>query len=273
MNRIFFLGDIHGDWRPIRNLDSRLEDKLDLHDTIVLLGDAGLNFYFNHRDENLKKKLSKMNCRFFIIRGNHEQRPSICAADKENSTFISDRWEYNYFIINGIEGMMWKENKYPNIFYAEDQPSIYSFIDHETLVIPGAYSVDKYYRLANGWSWFKDEQLSEKEMEIGRLIVQHEKEFDLILSHTCPTMFEPTDLFLDCIDQSQVDKTMERYLSEIEFNAQYKVWLWGHYHAYREYPMKIGRPTYENPRRIMLFNEKAVELSDLFNEEYMVNTY
>lgn len=266
MNRIFFLGDIHGDWRPIRNLNNRLEDKLDKKDTIVLLGDAGLNYYLNYRDEQFKKKLETFNCRFFVIRGNHEQRPSILADENY------DKWDEDWYCINDIEGMMFVEKEFPFIFYAQDRPVMYHFRDHPTLVIPGAYSVDKDYRLMKGWSWFPEEQLSDVEKELGEVVVDIQKEFDLILSHTCPIMWEPTDLFLSMIDQTTVDKSMEKYLSRIEFAAQYKVWLWGHYHLYREYPMNyIGKPTYNNPRRIMLFNDYAVELEDLFNNKYCAN--
>jgi 3-oxoacid CoA-transferase subunit A len=69
-------------------------------------------------------------------------------------------------------------------------------------------------------------------------------------------MFEPTDLFLSGVDQSMVDKTMERYLGEIERNLNYRLWVFGHYHSTRTYP-KI-----DNKQMLMLFNDKAIELED-----------
>ena len=66
------------------------------------------------------------------------------------------------------------------------------------------------------------------------------------MSHTCPLAFEPTDLFLPVVDQSTVDKNMERYLGLIEYKLDYKLWLWGHFHAYRVYPQ------YQNRQCVML---------------------
>ena len=70
-------------------------------------------------------------------------------------------------------------------------------------------------------------------------------------------MFEPTDLFLATVDQSMVDKTMERYLGMIEYNLKYNLWCWGHYHKTRIYPI-----TEDKQQRLMLFNDKVIELKD-----------
>ena len=77
---------------------------------------------------------------------------------------------------------------------------------------------------------------------------------DLIISHTCPIAFEPRDLFLRSIDQSQVDKTMEMYLQEIESMLDYRRFACGHYHADRLYPWD------GNKEKLMLFNEHVVDL-------------
>ena len=128
---------------------------------------------------------------------------------------------------------------------------------YKTLVIPGAYSVDKYRRLEAGWSWFPQEQLSENERLAGlTLIEQQGWNCDLVLSHTCPVIYEPTDLFLSIVDQSMVEKDMERYLGQIEYQLDYKAWLWGHYHQFRDYPRT------DEKYRTMLFNDAAVDLKD-----------
>ena len=84
---------------------------------------------------------------------------------------------------------------------------------------------------------------------------------DLVLSHTCPIMYEPTDLFLPIVDQSMIDKTMERYLGQIEYKLDYRAWCWGHYHKFRDYPRPDGR------FRTMLFNDYAIELNSYMNGE------
>lgn len=43
-----------------------------------------------------------------------------------------------------------------------------------------------------------------------------EKDFDIILSHTCPFKYEPREMFLAVIDQSTVDTSTERWLDTIE---------------------------------------------------------
>lgn len=241
--RIWAIGDIHGSYLPIENFWRRNKDTINFSketDCIILLGDVGANYYLNGRDKKFKQKLEKYPFTYFCIRGNHEARPSLCAAENP------DQWSLEPF----FEGSGWVENNYPDIKYAMDIPYVYNIDGYKTLVIPGAYSVDKYYRLSKGWTWFEDEQLSEKEMNIGRRIVELDPAFDLILSHTCPIQYEPTDLFLPQIDQSLVDKTMERYLGEIEYKTEYKLWLFGHFHSYRVYPR------YKDRQIIMLSDGK-----------------
>ena len=92
------------------------------------------------------------------------------------------------------------------------------------------YSVDKYYRLSRGWSWWPDEQPSP---EIKAYVEQQirEKQFDIVLSHTCPFKYEPTEMFLGGIDQRTVDDSTERWLDTIEESIQYKAWFCGHWHT------------------------------------------
>lgn len=273
--KIYVMGDIHGSFKPIRDFHLRHNCNKEYNEadkTMILLGDAGLNFFFNHRDTEFKKKLGKYPFTYFVVRGNHEERPSICA---ENNP---DKWHRELF----WSWWVWVENDYPYIKYAEDFVALYFIpagieyvepedptqddievpIYYRTLVIPGAYSVDKYRRLQMGWSWFPQEQLNESEMLAGKALLESFNwTCDLVLSHTCPAIYEPTDLFLSVVDQSMVDKSMERYLGEIEYRLNYKAWLWGHYHQFRDYPRPDGR------YRTMLFNDAAVDLCEYMEGE------
>lgn len=258
--KIYLMGDIHGSWKPVRDLYQRHPYTFNANEnTLILLGDAGLNFFFNHRDEEFKKKLGKFPFTYFVVRGNHEERPSICAERNPS------KWEREPF----WGWWVWVEKEYPYIKYAEDCVAFYHIPYKEeenerctpsfanTLIIPGAYSVDKYRRLEAGWSWFPQEQLSESEKLAGlHLIEQKEWKCDLVLSHTCPIIYEPTDLFLSVVDQSMVEKDMERYLGHIEYRLDYKAWLWGHYHQFRDYSRTDER------YRTMLFNDAAIDLAD-----------
>lgn len=264
--KTYICGDIHGSFIPIREFlrrNPRIESE---QNNLILLGDAGLNFFFDYRDRNFKKKLGRYPFTYFVIRGNHEERPSICAKKEP------DKWHKEEY----FEGNVWIENDYPYIKYAMDYVSFYNIAteinSYKALVIPGAYSVDKYYRLSLGKTWFPREQLSKEEKQKGLQLIEKENwKCDLVLSHTCPSIYEPTDLFLSAIDQSMVDKSMERYLGEIEYKLDYKIHLWGHYHQYREYPRNIGKPAINNPRQLMLFNDAIVELEDVMTNKNLVN--
>ena len=58
-----------------------------------------------------------------------------------------------------------------------------------------------------------------------------EKDFDIILSHTCPFKYEPREMFLAVIDQSTVDTSTESWLDTIEEMVDYKAWYCGHWHT------------------------------------------
>jgi hypothetical protein len=135
-----------------------------------------------------------------------------------------------------VSGMVWHEEEFPNIRYFQDW-GIYHIDGLRTLVIGGAYSVDKHYRLATGHRWFENEQLSLDEMnECARHAIQCPK-FDLVLSHTCPRSVQPTDLFLSFIDQSLVDSSMEDWMDRLARKIEWRLWLFGHYHSDRiEWP-------------------------------------
>ena len=57
------------------------------------------------------------------------------------------------------------------------------------------------------------------------------KSFDIILSHTCPFKYEPTEMFLGVIDRRTVDDSTERWLDTIEDAGKYKAWFCGHWHT------------------------------------------
>ena len=59
------------------------------------------------------------------------------------------------------------------------------------------------------------------------------KSFDFVFTHTCPKDWQPTDLFLDSIDQSNVDNSMELWMDELKDKFKWNIWLFGHYHCDR----------------------------------------
>ena len=191
---------------------------------IIILGDAGINFTLDKDDYDFKRSIArKYTATFYCVRGNHEARP----GDIEGMKLV---WDDN------VQGEVWMEDEFPTIRYFKDW-GVYHIDGLRTLVIGGAYSVDKHYRLARGAQWFENEQLSvEERAECARMVLMR-PQFDLVLSHTCPRSLQPTDFFLGSIDQSLVDSSTEDWMEQLARRISWKVWLWGHYHVDRiEWP-------------------------------------
>lgn len=210
----YITGDTHGDFSRYEIFTEDVRPTED--DVMIVLGDAGLNYYGNKTDIKKKNYVSSFPFTTFCIHGNHEQRPSTI-----------DSYELKEF----CGGLVWYEPEFPNILFAKDG-EIYSFDGMSCLVIGGAYSVDKEHRLLRGYKWFADEQPSDEiKKEVEENIKKAGNKVDIVLSHTCPIQYEPIEVFLSGIDQRKVDKSTEEWLGEIEKNLDYKKWYCGHYHT------------------------------------------
>lgn len=217
----YLVGDRHGTYTEYRKLKP-LKDQDD-QVAVIVLGDCGLNYYLNEQDDKLKRYVNDLGLLVYCVRGNHEERPERSCPDME---IVWDEL---------TQGYIYKQEKYPNIRYFIDGGEYIFKTDeaiYSALVIGGAYSVDKYHRLRNGWNWFEDEQLTKEEKEYIENKVSG-KHFDFILTHTCPLSCQPTDMFLSTIDQTTVDNSMERWLDELKDKISWGVWCFGHYHADR----------------------------------------
>lgn len=213
----YITGDTHGDFTRIERFCERFHPTRD--DVMIILGDAGFNYYGGKRDQRVKQRMAEMPITIFSIHGNHEMRPGKIPS---------------YHLQQWHGGMVFVEDAYPNLLFAVDG-EVFDMGGLQTIAIGGAYSVDKYYRLMNGWNWWPDEQPT-PEMKKGIeqcLDYQHWK-VDVVLSHTVPLKYEPVEVFLPQIDQSQVDKSTETWLDGIEDRLTYRHWYAGHYHTEKE---------------------------------------
>lgn len=222
-------GDTHGKvCERIANID---QEKYPPNETaLIILGDAGINYYLNKTDMINKRNIQNTGYTIYCVRGNHEERP-------ENLPGI--------FIVydKTVQGNVYQDIEYPKIRYFMDGGT-YTIKNKSVLVIGGAYSVDKYYRIGNltpkdkdylnprKTGWFPDEQLlSWERMDIEK---EHNgKHYDFVFTHTCPLSWEPRDLFLPFLDQSTVDTSMEDWLEEFKDKINWGIWCWGHFHADR----------------------------------------
>lgn len=225
---VYITGDTHGNFNRIKSFSNRLE--LGPDDTIIILGDAGLNYFLDVRDSYNKIKLSKIKPKIFCIHGNHEGRPSGLRS---------------YHIKTEFGGEVYYEPQYPNILFAIDG-EIYTFqscdgTQHKVLVCGGAYSVDKEYRLSTGAKWFEDEQPSKEiKHKVEKALKSVDWSIDDILTHTGPLDFEPTEAFISGLDQSTIDKSTEIWLQSIYDRLNYfGRWFFGHYHCDKNIDNKI----------------------------------
>lgn len=230
-----FTGDTHGGVGAnirISNIHKNIPECKPSETGVIILGDAGLNFYLNKTDKKQKRMLNGQGYHIYCVRGNHEERP-------ENIESYHLEYDAN------VGNMVWVEEEFPNIKFLADGGN-YVIGGHPCLVIGGGYSVDKYWRLQRAGykaseadiadpkkcGWFKDECLTVDEMS-AITDSNKGKKFDFILSHTCPYSWQPTDLFLGCIDQSTVDNSMELWMDELKDTFNWNIWLFGHFHADR----------------------------------------
>lgn len=218
---IFITGDTHGDFWRIKNFCNKMKTSKK-EDIMIILGDVGLNFYLNKTDHKHKIEVSQIPITFFMIHGNHEERPQNVPGYEEK------QWH---------GGTVYVHPEFPNQIFAKDG-EIYDFDGKKVIVIGGAYSVDKNYRLAMHWPWFESEQPDEDTKKyVESKLDKVNWKVDAVFSHTCPINYEPRHMFLKNIDQSKVDKSTEKWLQEIEEKLDFKKWYFGHFHG----EWKIGR--------------------------------
>ena len=224
---IYITGDTHRDFKRI--IDFCEKNDTSHEDILVILGDVGINYFLNESDYELKKMLSMLPITLFCLHGNHEERPFNTIGYEET------KWHGATAYINP---------EFTNQVFAKDG-EIYNLNGKRSLVLGGAYSVDKYYRIARGWHWFESEQPNDEiKKYVEENLEKNNWEVDIVLSQTCPYDVMPRHLFLSSIDQSTVDNSTEKWLQEIENKLDYKKWYFGHYHDY-----------YVNGKFTMLYND------------------
>ena len=210
----YITGDTHRDFYRIEDFCAHINPAPE--DVMIILGDAGINYYGGWRDKDLKRRLAALPLTLFSIHGNHEQRPGKIAS-------------YHTALWNG--GEVYVEDEFPNLLFAADG-SFFSFDGVQTFVIGGTYSVDKDIRLARNWGWWPDEQPDDEARQWAEQQLEANGwRTDIVLTHTTPLRYEPVEVFMSCVDQSCVDKSTEEWLDTIEQRLAYRRRYCGHYHT------------------------------------------
>ena len=132
---VYLTGDTHGRFERIACFCR--DNHTTREDVLIILGDAGVNYYLNHRDETLKQYIATMQITLLCIHGNHEARPTEALG---------------YEPVECFGGTVMAQREYPNLLFALDG-EVYELGGRSCIAIGGAYSIDKHYRLLCGAAW------------------------------------------------------------------------------------------------------------------------
>ena len=229
--KFFITGDKHRRFEKVKKFCREMNTRR--KDVLIILGDAGFNYYDDKRDDELKKEISGLNITLFCLHGNKENRPQNVGT---------------YGIRSFCGGKVYYEPKYPNIYFAIDG-EIYTFEGKKYMVVGGAHSVDKMRCLEEGTPFWCDEMPNDtiKESVENNLQNEGNKIFGM-MTHTCPIDYLPTEMFMSTRQNASIkrsprkakskklfnpdiDHSTEIWLGSLEQKINYKVWFCGHYHV------------------------------------------
>ena len=264
----YVLGDIHGDIVSLRSLAEQCSaiasenGYSDDDNTYVMLGDVGIAYGGRAPKKNLLKAMENIPGTFLILRGNHDDR------------YCKDLQHFPYMDMVSGEycGMQVKwSNHYPSVKFLRDEGGMLDISGHKCLVAPGAWSIDKNYRLAYGYPWCPEEELTYAELS-DLINIAHNENVEYVFSHTAPVSWmrnQLTPLLFSGVDDTGHDG-MEKAFEQILYEAgdTLKCWCFGHFHGdmiISENGKKIGALLYNKP--IALPELSGVECSS----EYIVS--
>ena len=237
MSRMFVTGDLHGVPAEFRNRVAQIKNPA-ADDILICAGDVGLE-YGHQEFTNLKYEMKKFPGTVIVMRGNHDD------CYWKNHGFLDDDNYYHFY-----NSYQWEfvderqlyihEKKFPNIWYVDDNGGFYTINGYHILFVPGAYSVDKQYRLRNRFPWNPKEQLDdETKSDFYDMVAEWVAaglNIDFVVGHTFPLKMEKyyRDLFLPSINQTLIDKGMENWLDNLanifEHAAGFKQYFGAHFH-------------------------------------------
>ena len=229
--KYFITGDKHRDFSYVKDFCREMNTRR--KDVLIILGDAGFNYYEDARDDKLKKDISNLNITLFCLHGNKENRPQNVGS---------------YGIRSFCGGKVYYEPKYPNIYFAIDG-EIYCFEGKKYMVVGGAHSVDKMRCLEENKPFWEDEMPDDtiKAIVEKRLSAENNKIYGM-MTHTCPIDYLPTEMFMSTrqnaaikrkprkakskkLFKPDIDRSTEEWLGKLEKKLEYEVWYCGHYHV------------------------------------------
>ena len=233
---IYITGDCHGNFERFNTSIFPEQKEMTKDDYVIICGDFGAVWNKDCESNTETMILDWLDCRPFtalFIDGNHENFDRLYSYPVEN-------WNGGKIhrirpsVIHLMRGQV----------FELDGKKIFTFggaSSHDIdggILEPDDSDFEKKKRILDkGWkpyrinhlSWWKEELLSEKEMDEGRRnLAKYGNEVDFIVTHCCSSstvalishgMYKP-DL-------------LTAYLEEIRQTVKYKKWFFGHYHDNR----------------------------------------
>ena len=205
-DKIVFVGDIHGEFGRLR-YDIRRQYK---NAYVIQVGDFGMGFhkpgYYETEFKQLNETLETHNCHLYAIRGNHDDpeyfKETHNPFDYKNITLLAD--------------------------YSELE-----LLNKKILLVGGAVSVDRMYRIPGRSYWDKEPFVLKPKEELEKFLGK----YDFVVTHTRPGVCgafkgfaniqhwcnQDADLKNDLIDESNC-------VNELYFKTKPKRWDYGHFH-------------------------------------------
>ena len=223
------MGDIHGEmekvYREIDHAKQKLEKDEILY--IILLGDAGVNFYLSSIDRKAKQGLQNyinycyedynIIVKVLFVRGNHDCPPQNI---------------YSYKTKEFAGGDVFYEEQYSSLLFLKDG-ELYKIEGHVFFVIGGGNSRDYFKRLLNEEPFFANEGLTlEEQDKIDKKLLSIKEKDLIILSHMLPKRASP-----ETENYQVAGLSVEVFLQGIfeKYGNKIANWMSGHYHVDREY--------------------------------------
>jgi hypothetical protein len=193
--------------------EKELYDKIKCH---VILGDAG---FLWRKQDNMDKEnfkvLSKRKFPILCVLGNHE--PVYGRKDlPEEDVGIGEK----VIVVN---------KKNPFVAYLK-RGKIYMIDGYKILVLGGALSTDKDRRI-EGETWWKEEYWSEAEKKEVFELLEKEKNFDFVFSHTgpCKMNWELASMGVPG-RHGKVNEEVSVLNGQIDEKIEHRGWFCGHWH-------------------------------------------
>lgn len=148
---VYFLGDIHGDLKPISSWASNYAES---GDTLIQVGDFGCGFIHIERIKSLARTLEQANAELLVIRGNHDDPSWFDNRKIGPITFLPSN------CVREVEGK-------------------------NMLFMGGAVSIDRLLREVNRDWWRGEEYIHDEEF------LAAQRNINIVVTHTSPQLVNP----------------------------------------------------------------------------------